>query len=353
MHLLKTLLASLHQIDRDSDTVKQQEVNNADAEQFVSNLISEIKKNKNKRAFSFKSSTSEVSSTLLKIFKEKDIDDNNDLFQSNCYLIAKRILSSENRSVEKYPNMKHPKKGSLITTFNIDDEGNYFIIIAKIETEEFLSDINLVLTTGLPSQKPALKTATIELSELVAGEISTNLVLTDSSSSISKYWSEDFLESKELTSNEKNTKNAFTEIERVIARKLKKDAPSDYTELRNNLVGYFKGQESFNFDEMVNQVFGKYPMQNDSITLDSVKEKVNALSSSSKFDTQFDLVPNEIKAKFKSTYKVTNEVELRTFGHVEDLRHIIRASKNLQGERILEIKVSDSAVYESFLFEND
>lgn len=355
MIAIRTLFATLHKIDRENDLIETSEVESSDAQTFVNLLIKDISENSNKRGFKFPRQTSETSTLIREIYNQRDNESLETLFKTNSRILANKLLASEKRFVEKYPGMKKPRKGSLITTYNIDDNQSYSLIIAKIETEEFLSDVNLTMSSGLPKEKPALKTATITFVELEDQELSLDLdlVITDSSSTISKYWSENFLESEEITSNTKNTRTAFNEIEKVLSKNLKKSAPADYTELRNNLVGYFKREPQFQFDHMIQNVLGNYQMENDTITTDQVKEKLISLRDKQKFDTQFDLIPNEIKARFKKTYKVTDEIELRTNGHVDDLKHVIHATTNTEGERILEIKITDEEVFKQFNFKED
>ena len=344
------LLASLHKIDRDLQDPIFREVNTEDAEVYVAQLIQETVGNPNRRGYKF-NATSPVSSFILDIFNKQDDESIKDIFNANCTNIAIRLLLAEKRSVQKYPSMNAPRKGSLIITSNKNNEC-VLITIAKIETADFLEDVNLQLQSGLPIDKKALKTAIIKVTEL-GTDVEMEITVTDSSSGIAKYWTDEFLEVTEITSDEQNTKNAFNHIEKVLSQNLKKQAPSDYTELRNNLVGYFKTQTAFQYDELINQVFGTYTFDNPEVSLDDIKEKVNKLVQKEKFDTHFTLVPSEIKARFKKTYKVSDEIELRTNGHIEGLRHIIKATTNTIGEKILEIKVENDTIYKEFEFNHE
>jgi len=352
-----TQFASLHYINSNASSTTQREVNTKDAINYVKQLIQETQNNPNKRAFAFRNSTTPLFEYVMDIFNQLKSDSIEDIFSSNCIKIAERLLLAEKNTVSKYPNMQHPRKGSLIITAdNLGDE--LLITLAKIETADYLEDIHLQIQSGLPINKKALKTAVISITQLEEEEeeeeeLEVQITVTDSGSTIAKYWSDDFLEASELTSDEKNTKNAFTAIERVLSQNLKTQAPSDYTELRNGLVGYFKKQPSFHFENMIDYVFGNYEMENTQVNLENVKDKVKKLLEKEKFDTHFTMVPNEIKARFKKTYKVTDEIELRTNGHIENLRHIIRASKNEQGEKILEIKIENDTIYKSFEFNDD
>ncbi|WP_342546664.1 nucleoid-associated protein [Lysinibacillus sp. FSL K6-4013] len=345
-----TQFASLHYIDSNASSTTQREVNTNDAISYVKQLIQETQVNPNKRSFAFKNSTTPLFEYVMDIFNQLNSESIENIFSSNCIKIAERLLLAEKETVSKYPNMQHPRKGSLIITAdNLGDE--LLITLAKIETVDFLEDVHLKIQSGLPINKKALKTAVICITQLEdTEELEVQITVTDSGSTIAKYWSDDFLEASELTSDEKNTKNAFTAIERILSQNLKTQAPSDYTELRNGLVGYFKKQPSFHFENMIDYVFGNYEMENTQVNLENVKDKVKKLLEKEKFDTHFTIVPNEIKARFKKTYKVTDEIELRTNGHIENLRHIIKATKNTQGEKILEIKIESDTIYKSFEF---
>lgn len=349
---MNTLYASLHKIDRTLSAPIHREVNTQDAEKYVEQLIDETINNPNKRAFAFKDSTSPLSNYIIDIFNQREEEFIENLFNINSSNIAVRLLAAEKKSVEKYPVMNPPKKGSLIITANGDDK-EFLVTIAKIETADFLDDVNLQLQSGLPFNKKALKTAIINITKLEDNQLEVQVTVTDSGSGISKYWTDDFLEVMELTSDVKNTKSAFNSIEKVLSQNLKTQAPSDYTELRNNLVGYFKTQPAFLFEKMIDQVFGEYTMDNPEVSLEDIKEKVSKLKEKEKFDTHFTIIANEIKGRFKKTYKVSEEIEIRTSGHIEGLRHIIKATKNSLGEKVLEIRVEDDKLYKEFEFKKD
>lgn len=55
-----------------------------------------------------------------------------------------------------------------------------------------------------------------------------------------KYWADDFLELRELSTDAQNTKRAFNAIDTILTKEVKKNAPSDYTVIRNTFVGYMK-----------------------------------------------------------------------------------------------------------------
>ncbi|KYG92044.1 hypothetical protein A0U40_03645 [[Bacillus] sp. KCTC 13219] len=348
-----TQLASLHSIDNTDTKTVRRDIRTNDALDYVTDLIQETQDNPNKRFFKFKNDTAPVLEYIHDIFNQIDDVSILSIFHSNCEKIATRLLSAEQNSIQKYPTMPHPRKGNLIITAD-NSINELTITLAKIESADFLENINLQMQSGLPKNKKALKTAVINITkEDESAELEVIITITDSNTTISKYWSDDFLEAVELTSDEKNTKNAFSSIEKILSRNLQNKASSDYTELRNNLVGYFKTQPAYHHEQMIQHVFGTYQMINTNVDLQKVKNQVNELIEKDKFDTHFTIISKEIKARFKKSYKVSDSIELRTMGHIKDLRHIIRATENKLGEKILEIKIENDRLYESFNFNTD
>lgn len=75
----------------------------------------------------------------------------------------------------------------------------------------------------------------------------------------------------------------------------------DYYNLRNNLIVYFKQPREFDFDEMMNCVFGKYePEHPRLINMNKLKDKVQEKLLSSKYDTAFTIAPQAVKKKYEA-----------------------------------------------------
>ncbi|ARK25966.1 hypothetical protein SporoP37_15665 [Sporosarcina sp. P37] len=345
------LLTNLYNIDREQDAPIHREVNkNDDAQSYVDKLINDSQENPNKRFYHFTSDSSPIYSSIISFFTQKNEGSIETLFNFECKKIADRLLRAEKNTADTYPGIRPPKRGSLITTMEQIDS-DLRLTIAKIETEEFLDDIDLKLLSGLPYNKKALKTAIINVTLLEDDELHIDITVTDTNSTISKYWTTDFLEVTEVVGDAKNTLNSFTEIEKVISKSLKTKSPADYTELRNNLVGYFKTQSSFQLENMIEYVFGDYQIENEDIKIDDIRGKVKDLATKQKFDTHFDIISKEIKARFRRTYKVTNDIEIRTNGHIEGLKHMIHSAVNAKGEKVLEIKIEDEKIFQQFNFD--
>lgn len=342
------IFINLHNIDIEMNTPVSKEVNTNDAKDYIRKIVEETQNNANKRFFKFPDGATPVLESITRLFGEKDSDKISEIFNNECDKLAYRLLRAEQMTAEKHIGIPRPKKGSLIITME-KLNSDIRITMAKIETEEFLDEINLRLLSGLPTNKKTLKSAIFNIIS-TEDEFECEIIISDSNSSISKYWYEGFLEVIEIIGDEKNTKLAFAAIDQLISRTVKRYSPSDYTELRNNLVRYFKTQSNFHLDSMIEHVFGDYQINSDEVTIEEVKEKVRKLSEKNSFDTQFKIIPEEIKAKFKKTYKITEQIEIRTIGHITDLKHMIRSKINDSGDKVLEIKIENDNIYEEFKF---
>jgi len=199
----------------------------------------------------------------------------------------------------------------------------------------------------LPYEKHVFKTCIIIYNE---DKYLENIAISDSNSRLSTYWWEDFLELRELNSNEYNTKTAFEALDYVMSRKIKDKSPSDYTLLRNNLIGYFRTQPEFNYNTLVSSVFGEYQSELPALNIEELKQSISSLPERKKFDRVFTIVPKEIKAKIKRIYKITDNIELKVNGHIDTLKNTIQSVEDQTGEKFIKIKTNNDQVYQMFKY---
>jgi hypothetical protein len=344
----KTQLFSVHIIDNEGSSPPKIDVSTNDIEQYTSKLFVQSLSAVNRRHYDFKRQSTEIAQIANSLIENINDPFLEDIFQKKVDIIAKRLLSSQQTYTKKYPNVNAPKVGSLVSIL-FQHEDKIDILFSKIDQENFLSIEDSLYKVGLPDNKATQKSCSISY-KLVEDEYQlVDIVVTDTRPTISKFWSEEFLELIQLKDDENNTRESFNLIDQVLSRKIKKVSRKDYTELRNNLVGYFKTKESFNFEGMIDYVIGSYIPEEDSVSLDSLKDSMNKLRDQKKFDTSFDIKAEVIKARFKRTYKISDKIELRTAGHIENLNDVIIAKQNDLGEKVLEIKGINEKVYEDFL----
>ena len=204
--------------------------------EWVEGLVGQITR-ADQRSYVFPSVTTEVRAAIGNIIA------NNDL-RASQNSIAQRLLRSESDAQEKYGHLNNIQKGSLILV-HLEGEGENTqrILIAKVEHEPFIDEIDLEKKTGLPFKKQIYKTCSIIIDD---GEIS-DILVSDSNGKVSDYWHNNFLEAEPATTNDINTRKAYKEIERYLKRHLKERHKSDYNILINNIFCFFSNFEcSFN-----------------------------------------------------------------------------------------------------------
>lgn len=313
---------TLHNIDVANENTELSPLPGTTAaiEEWKTGLIKRIYDGE-KRRFKFPSDTTEVVALIKKILS----DDKKDACASR---IAERLLEKEKASQDKVAHLVDIQKGALIqllTTY----EGKPAYLLAKIEHEWFLDEKDGEKHSGLPFERHIFKTCFITFDK--DDEVLEVVVSDNKRKKISEYWSYDFLEVRELTTNEHNTRESFKVLEAIVQKKLKAKYPSDYTQIRNNLVGYFRTNATFSYKEMVNQVVGDYTPDNEGFKVETFKTELEALPAKFKekgeefFEETFDIIQSEIKAKYKKTIDLTDKITLKLKEDIDNIGSVITA----------------------------
>jgi hypothetical protein len=342
------IFEALHHVDLERDSIDSKRIDKGDLNEYLVGLIENIMETPNNRYFKIHSNSTQIISLINGLMEEKLQED----FVEVSDEIAKRLLRIEVQAKERYKNITDIQRGSLIQSLiQYEDSQEFFFLIVKVEHESFLNADDLVKQIGLPFDKRILKTCLIKYNE--ENEI-LEIIITDTNTRISAYWWNDFLELEEMNSDEKNTKTAFNAIDLTLTQKLKKQSPADYTVLRNNLIGYFRTQDNFQFDHMLNSVFGNY--QPESISnedLSEVKKQVASLPEKKGFDKHFSIIDKEIKARIRKTIPLSDKIELNLKDHISELRHIIRSEVSPNGEKQIVIKTENEEAFNLFHFKEE
>jgi hypothetical protein len=332
---------SLHHIDIDSRKLQEKVIMIGDLDDYINNIIENYIKPHSDKMFDIRSETTEVISQIIKLLN----DTNKVKFQEVAAIIAKRLIDKEIVTQEKFKHLVELKRGSLIQ-FLFKYDGRLTYLIAKIEHAAYLEAEELLKQFGLPYEDSILKTCIFTFNDDLDLE---EVILTDSNTTPSRYWWEDFAELKELNTKEYNTKSAFRHIENTLSRNLKAVTPKDYYMLRNNLVGYFRTKNEFVYDDVLDYVFGDYQPLCDTTIIENVREKLTQLPENNKFDRKFEIAVEEIKARMvQKTFNVVENVVLQITGHVEDLEHTIQAYKDRDGHKYLRIKTDNDDTFRIF-----
>ncbi|EMS79170.1 nucleoid-associated protein [Desulfotignum phosphitoxidans] len=319
---------SLHHINLSSDKLDASPIaDEQDLNDYIKTLIQGIRSSKDNRHFKFRSPTTEVVSAVKSI-----IDDEN--YEANTQIIADRLLSEEKKIQKKIEHLTKVQKGSLLQSY-LEIDGKDFVIITKVDHNAFIDEFDLKKKVGLPFEKKVLKSCMIEIAD---NEI-YKVVVYDTQSRISVYWWQDFLELDEINTNEKNTSTAFGAIDALLNRTVKKNYPADHLFLRNALIGYFKTQNEFIFDDMINYIIGVLKPDDSNLNMDKLKTDLEKLPAKYTFDRNFTITPEEITAKQKRTIIPLHEhIDLNIKSSIESLQDIVKPKEGDDGKKYIMIQ---------------
>lgn len=211
------------------------------------------------------------------------------------------------------------------------------IALIKIDDNTFLDEEVMKLKSGLPLDTRMQKVAILKFD---TSNVVSSLLLSDTNSTISKYWRADFLIADVNRSEQENTKNAFGEIDKLLKRNIRPVSEQDYYFLRNQVILSFR-QTSFDFSDLVEKVKQYQPM-NDSLDQEKVKvfiQRLEALPNdkSKGFDTQFDIDSGAIKAKLNNTIVIDEFFELKITSNIDDLATKLDVGIDDDGQKFVKI----------------
>ena len=249
--------------------------------------------------------------------------------------IPQYLYDAENVFSGKY-KIADIKQGSLlISRFKIGTEDLF--LIAKVDFESFFNRSSFKKEEGLPTEKGLLKAALFIIKN---NKLPNTFKVADSNSSISKFWSSEFLESTPFKSDDENTKNAFSTIMKSINKTLK-NSKEDKVTLGNSVITYFTTKNKFDAGTFVADVIGSYTCVGE-IDVEVVKLDVVKVLNAGKFDGIFTISSSEIKSKIKHTYKLEDDISIVTSQGTKGRIY----SKTLGGEKYVVIK--SNAGFEQF-----
>ncbi|MDF7815375.1 nucleoid-associated protein [Hymenobacter sp. YC55] len=313
-----------------------------EAAQYINELVQLVLTNANRRSYHFQGETVEVCSALAQYH-----NGSGDLcYQQAARIIAARLHRTELRAREDSSNLVHEiPVGILIQAF-IEDAVSRRLLIVKSDHDQFLDDESFMTRAGLPKKKKVFKAFLAELS--LDGEI-LDLYVCDSSGSHSKYWWRGFLELQEKRDDAHNTKTFWDALDREVLMPLKKKHRVDHEIIRNAMILYVKSNDHFELSDFIQTTVGKYEPEDDSLSVTNLTQALRDLPTkraNKLFDTSFGIVKKEIKARFKRTYAVTEDIDLVIKSGLEDFKGEIQAIEE-EGIKYLKIRTNQD-IYNTF-----
>lgn len=272
--------------------------NSQDFENFLKRLVINTKNDPSSRKVSFEK-TSSSKKHIENYLKNVNVDE-------NLAALANKLHESEKKGTERIKQMgKEVKKGSLIISI-VNAANSKYILISKIDFEKYLERGTFKSKLGLPEDKALLKSCLIEIND---NNLPEYFLLFDTNASVAVFWRSTFLQAIFFRDDKENTINAFSQIKDAISY-LNEISEIDHIDIRNNVISYFRTNESYNHNEMVERVIGSFEPTSNEVDIQKLKQNLLDLSKKNKFDGNFKIDKKEVKDKVKRKYKLDNDVEL-------------------------------------------
>lgn len=311
------------------------------AVQYIDELVNIVLSNANRRSYHFQGETAEVSSALMQYCNGND----EECYNAAASIVAGRLHRTELSTREQSSNLRGEiPVGILIQAF-IEDAVSRRLLIVKSDHDDFL-DETFVTRTGLPKKKKVFKAFLAELD--LEGQI-VDLYVCDSSGVHSKYWWRTFLELREKRDDAHNTKTFWDALDREVLMPIKKKHRIDHEIIRNAMLLYVKSNERFELTDFIQTTVGNYEPEDQNLSVDKIAQALRELPTKragKTFDTSFEIIRKEIRAKFRRTYAVTEDIDLVIKSGLEDFKGEIQAIEE-EGVKYLKIRTNQE-VYNTF-----
>lgn len=95
----------------------------------------------------------------------------------------------------------------------------------------------------------------------------------------------------------------------------------------------------------MNTIIGLHTPFDATLNIDELKDKVEKLRSTGKFDAKFTKVPDEIKDKIKEYIKLTNEIDLKIKQDVAGIENVILKADLVDGRKGITIVSQEGYEY--------
>lgn len=313
---------------------------------YLGELVNHIRNNNTVRDFKTRTKTTEVIGLIKHTCANQD---DNESVLKNMYKIAWRLLLKERDAQEKIVHTETEiQKGSLVQAL-IYDNDRYFYLLAKVQHKEWIDDADFKFKTGFSKDKKTIwKSCLFDLEDIEANEIYAKIY----SDTKAKYWSSDFLELDEVTSDETNTEKAFKSIDSTLGRMFKeKTSYSDHTIIRNSFICYFKTHEYIDYTSMVKEILDDYQPKDEKISnsLKDLKKKLLELPDKKHFDNQFSPVAKIINARIRKIYPIRTGIDLRINSGIDNLKDVIKSTE-IEGARYIFIRTDNDDTYNKFKY---
>jgi hypothetical protein len=308
-----------------------------DLKSYVLELVTNVLDGSDRRGYVFERENTEIKTLLTRILLEEE-----GMYERITEQIAARLLAKEVEAQAKIEKLNvKVQKGVVVISLVQFSNDKCKILISKADYDDFIDAVNYKKRAGLPLRKKIFKAFIADVNE--ENEI-INTSVYDTNSTFSVYWWRDFLELREVNSDEYNTKKAFDVIEAKILTPIKRTSKTDYINLWNTSVHYFRIKSEFILEDFIGQVFTDYLPFDSKVDVDCLIEKARSLPEKHKFDSRFSIIQKLITKRFKKTITLTPQIELHLKEDI-DIKTIIKVHESIDGAKYVMIRSNDGFEY--------
>lgn len=299
---------------------------------YLQGILEEIAESEGDRQYHFHPDKERTKNLVGRILAGNNEED-------ACEALARKLNSAEFDAQKRVDKLGvQIQRGVLIVSYVKMTETDNKLIISKADYTEFMEEDSGQIKFGLATRKRLFKSFVINYS-LEGGCLKEGRMVTyDTNRSKTSYWWKDFLELEEERNNTANTKAAFDEIKSRILEPIEKKYKSDYIELWNRTVGYFRIGGEFELDYYRDIIIGTYTPFEGGVDVDGLKTKISALSRNGIFDLRFEKDPTAVQSRFKKNIELTPEIDLVLKHNMAAPGQVLRPYEDEDGERCLLIK---------------
>lgn len=307
---------------------------------YIIEIIDKILDKEGDREYEFEETLMTTKNCLEKLIKQSD----EKYIEQECNNLAAKLLKVENDTQIKIQQLgSEIQKGVLLIARKYLNNNKIKIIIAKADYLDFLKETSGEKTSGLPIKKRIFKSFILDCTFENNLIFYNRMTTFDSNTTLANYWWKNFLELRELRSDEDNTKIAFDSINNKILEQVKKNSKPDYLILWNTTLKYFKSAGEFDINYYAETVIGSY-VPSGNIKIETLKNKILELPKTSHFDNKFQKIPTKIRKRIKTEVKLTNEIDLIIKDDIPNLDQTIKPHEE-NGKKYLMIQTEEGYQY--------
>lgn len=271
---------------------------------LISLIINQLEKETNKRKFELKNTSTQIYSFCLNLVSNYSAElIQTDRFKEELKNAAERLLESEISAQQRLRNFENIEimKGSLITSLIKNNDDSY-VVLVKIEHDEFIDDVLYELRRGIPTKNIKYKSC---IFHFINNSLHRILIF---DSNNTDYWYNTFLELNKVGDDSKFTTNALNVIKKSI-NCFNNDYPQDCVNLIQIVNSYFTTHSNFLFSDIIEE-FENYECFDNDFNIDDVTLKINEKRQSPRyqFENSFEIDRPKIKKQLTQQYRANKKV---------------------------------------------